>query len=822
MAVQVTYPGVYVQEAPSGVHTIAEVATSVAAFVGMTPSGPVNVPTTVFSYREFDRIFGGEVNVGELPDQVRQFFLNGGGQAWIVRNALNAKMGENMVARSVLRNEKTGAAAQVPVLIVEAKNAGSAANALQLRVDYQTSSPERTFNLKVYKPITKSDGTSDVLLAETFSELSMDPDSPNYAPKAVKQSSELISVAAQPGLASTNINLSQSGLIINDLPQFVTDNLGGGTARLMMVSVANRPPVRVDLQGLPVTTVLNITNAIALKINDELQLAGETTSVTVAFVTVGAGTDGSIRVNSADGPVVISSAAVSDVAQSLHFGVANGGIEVDGWSAWRPAPNGFLTRAHTGITAGTALNRIHDFAEVKKSDLGNFTINAAPTKGGSGPVGGFAVPNIMADDPSVTLLDVVGTFAGVASSLKAIADAINGTATNNIKDDFEAYSTGTRLGVRPKYGSPNSDLELGLTTAGPVYQLGGGTNLGQAGMEPTNVARYSLGLPTPPPAPTPAGAYRQLLQTGNDGGIPLPQDYEFSWDKLERTADIFNIMLLPRAVAAGVLQSDTARGAIWPSASQFCRRLRAFLLVDPPMETYPKPWIKVADAVGDIANFRGPLDQDYAAVYWPRIIANDPKGKKITLDPSGTIAGLYAKTDTRRGVWKAPAGLEATLMGVTGLEVAVTNDENGRTNPQAINTLRMKVSGVTSWGARTLMGFEGAANQDYRYVPVRRIALLIEESLYRGLQFAVFEPNAEPLWGQIRLAAGSFMNGLFRRGAFKGLKTSDAYYVACGPSTTTQRDINQGIVNVEVGFAPLKPAEFVVITIKQLAGQIEV
>lgn len=159
---------------------------------------------------------------------------------------------------------------------------------------------------------------------------------------------------------------------------------------------------------------------------------------------------------------------------------------------------------------------------------------------------------------------------------------------------------------------------------------------------------------------------------------------------------------------------------------------------------------------------------------------------------------------------------------MTGLEHYVTNDENGETNPQAINTLRMKVSGITSWGARTLMGYDDAPDQDYRYVPVRRVALLIEESLYRGLQFAVFEPNAEPLWGQIRLAAGSFMNSLFKQGAFKGEKASDAYYVACGPSTTSQRDINLGICNVEVGFAPLKPAEFVVLTIKQLAGQIDV
>ena len=128
--------------------------------------------------------------------------------------------------------------------------------------------------------------------------------------------------------------------------------------------------------------------------------------------------------------------------------------------------------------------------------------------------------------------------------------------------------------------------------------------------------------------------------------------------------------------------------------------------------------------------------------------------------------------------------------------------------------------GVVSWGARTMVGFNNSGNDDYRYVPVRRLALFIEESLYRGLQFAVFEPNDEPLWAQIRLAAGAFMNNLFRQGAFQGQKASDAYFVKVDSETTTQNDINLGIVNVVVGFAPLKPAEFVIITLKQLAGQV--
>ena len=152
----------------------------------------------------------------------------------------------------------------------------------------------------------------------------------------------------------------------------------------------------------------------------------------------------------------------------------------------------------------------------------------------------------------------------------------------------------------------------------------------------------------------------------------------------------------------------------------------------------------------------------------------------------------------------------------------MSDGENGLINPQAVNALRVFPAGVVCWGARTMVGFNNSGNDDYKYVPVRRLALFMEESLYRGLQFAVFEPNDEPLWAQIRLAAGAFMNNLFRQGAFQGQKASDAYFVKVDAETTTQNDINLGIVNVVIGFAPLKPAEFVIITIQQRAGQVSV
>jgi phage tail sheath protein FI len=189
--------------------------------------------------------------------------------------------------------------------------------------------------------------------------------------------------------------------------------------------------------------------------------------------------------------------------------------------------------------------------------------------------------------------------------------------------------------------------------------------------------------------------------------------------------------------------------------------------------------------------------------------------------PCGVMAGIFARTDSQRGVWKAPAGLDASLAGVRELAYKMTDGENGTLNPIGVNCLRaFPVIGNVAWGARTLKGADVFASE-WKYVPIRRLALFIEETLYRGTQWVVFEPNDAPLWAQIRLNLGAFMQNLFRQGAFQGSSPREAYFVKCDSETTTQNDIDLGIVNIVVGFAPLKPAEFVVIKIQQIAGDIQ-
>ena len=283
-------------------------------------------------------------------------------------------------------------------------------------------------------------------------------------------------------------------------------------------------------------------------------------------------------------------------------------------------------------------------------------------------------------------------------------------------------------------------------------------------------------------------------------------------------ADIINLICVPPDQRGG----DT-HPAVYAAAVAYARKRRAFVIVDGPAA-----WDTLAEAEkaleispGDL-KISGDLGRD-AAVYFPRARMADPQdaGRVHPFPVSGLIAGIYSRTDQNRGVWKAPAGLEAGVSGIDSLTHKLTDAENGLLNPLGINCLRtFPVYGSVVWGARTLAGAD-QRNDDYKYIPVRRTALYIAESLSRGIRWALFEPNDEPLWAQLRLQIGSFMSGLFRQGAFQGSAAEDGFYVRCDATTTTQADIDLGIVNIVVGFAPLKPAEFIVLYIQQKAGATE-
>ena len=284
---------------------------------------------------------------------------------------------------------------------------------------------------------------------------------------------------------------------------------------------------------------------------------------------------------------------------------------------------------------------------------------------------------------------------------------------------------------------------------------------------------------------------------------------------------IFNLLVIPGVTDFTTLSEATA----------FCERKRAFLIMDPPQAdsadgTDPPGSTLIQD---DFEAGVIPKSQN-SALYFPYLTSSDPLTGQPTnpvtqqpyeIPPGGTIAGIFANTDLNRGVWKAPAGLETTLTNISDVveRGRMSDQRQGVLNQIGVNCVRnFPGIGPVVWGSRTSIS-ENVAYQQWKYVPVRRMALFLEQSLYAALGWVVFEPNDEPLWTSIVTSIQAFMLGLFRQGAFQGSTPSQAFQVKCDSSTTTQADIDNGIVNIVVAFAPLKPAEFVVIQIAQLAGQ---
>jgi phage tail sheath protein FI len=406
-------------------------------------------------------------------------------------------------------------------------------------------------------------------------------------------------------------------------------------------------------------------------------------------------------------------------------------------------------------------------------------------------------PLNFSDLSEVTLPGPVG-LKTIAPRLQA---AIRGVEPTNLAfNDLRVYAVEKQLIVLPGGTDPTVQASFDK----PAENMTA-ASLGLTAKATANLQEYALA----------SGAIKDTAQVGGaegkNGVPPGAGELVGGIDALEGV-DLFNLLCIPRVAE---LPAEKAKTVI-SVAQTYCERRRAFFLIDAA---------KGIDEPQDVKNWVAaniPRHRN-AAFFYPRVKIADPLDdfRLRSVGASGTLAGLFARTDSTRGIWKAPAGTAATLVNVSQLDDVLTDQENGTLNQLAINCLRnFPIYGNVAWGARTLEGSDQQASE-WKYIPIRRLALFLEESLYRGIKWVVFEPNDEPLWAQIRLNVGAFMHNLFRQGAFQGQTPREAYFVKCDAETTTQNDINLGIVNIVVGFAPLKPAEFVILKIQQMAGQIE-
>jgi phage tail sheath protein FI len=455
------------------------------------------------------------------------------------------------------------------------------------------------------------------------------------------------------------------------------------------------------------------------------------------------------------------------------------------------------------------------------SNAKNLTIKISSDLPTAPAISNISVPFLAQGDPVPT--SVVGVCRLLERKINGALQAIIPGASVRCR----RATTATGIAVRVLASIPKAtDAVLTFAAGTPVDAKNDDADIAlKLSTGTANVAHYWLSTGRAMPA------FAEGTSTAGSEGNALPQAADLIGDPSAFTGiyalekvDLLNILCIPdvtRAAAGNPAKSDlnlSDQNSIFSAAITYCDQRRAFLLIDPP------PEVEDVSTAVDWKTSGLKVHDKNGAAYFPRLKLSDPTNnfQLRTFAPSGVVAGLYSRTDAARGVWKAPAGVEATLAGVQGMVYKLTDDENGALNPLGLNCFRIfPIYGSIAWGARTLVGSDAEGNE-WKYVPVRRFALFLEESLYRGTKWVVFEPNDEPLWAQIRLNLGAFMQTLFRQGAFKGSTPRDAYFVKCDKETTTQNDIDLGIVNIVVGFAPLKPAEFVVIKLQQIAGQIAV
>jgi len=499
---------------------------------------------------------------------------------------------------------------------------------------------------------------------------------------------------------------------------------------------------------------------------------------------------------------VVIADGTADPADEFRLTIQTGGATVevfDNLSVNPDAPNFAEKLVARSRFLTVALDRSNDSTDFGVSVSGTAAATALPAdrRKLQVDVNGDGPQTIALADPCTTGLQVAAAIQKAVKALSPQKAATPGDAFIKFTATFAAGVYTLTSGTAGKRSSVQvtSDFTANAAALLKLGTINGGVeNTGAAVLRPA-AGSYFVGRSS-------VGDGVIGITPGSDGNTLQDSDYIGGFAALGPVTDV-NIVAVPGIGTKAVVEAG----------ANFCGLRRdSFFVGDMSAADVTKE--EAQAFVNGLA-----VKNSYAAVYFPWVRTSDPSGASPnpkTVPPSGFVTGIYARTDGRRGVWKAPAGTETTVGGATGLTKQLTDAEQDTLNPIGVNCLRFfQSSGIVIWGARTLAT---RSDPEYRYIPVRRLAIFIEQSLYNGIQWAVFEPNDEDLWASLRLNIGAFMLNLFRGGAFQGQTPSQAFFVKCDSQTNPQSQIDAGIVTVTVGFAPLRPAEFVVLTISQKTG----
>ena len=616
-------------------------------------------------------------------------------------------------------------------LTATATSEGLWGNALVIGVDHATANPASLFNLTVTEMVERN-GRLIPARSETHRNLSMNAFAATYAVDAVNAASDLIALTNE-GATVTGRGKSRSTTLTDAVAASLNDD-----RRRLAISLDGGPFYEFDLFDAG-GSLANLA-AIATAIQTQVRLLEPGNS---AFDDFEADIDASqirARSGTADdqvSAVAFAPASMRSAAAVLTLGLANGGREIAAAASVRPAPTG---------TTGA---RIEDFAAIAFNDPEPMAIIV-------NDAAGTAI-----DTLNLTLQDTgAATPVAAPASLDEARTRIEAALRASPRAEFAQGRVAVvdgALVVTP--GGTGFSNHFVVTGTGADALLVSAAQGGEA-----NVAGYQPGV-------GPSSLAQVAGTPGNDGGPPSA--LEVLGCARRRPASSRSRTSISSTSSTCRASSDIG---VLSNAIAYAEERRSMILIDMPATV--DDFDSARDWIGDPA-LGGVLRHRNAATYFPRVRLADPlQGNRLrSFANAGVVAGLYARTDARAGSGRRRRGSRPTLTGVQALDYVLTDPENGVLNPLGLNALRsFPVFGSVAWGARTLRGADALADE-WKYVPVRRIALFIEESLYRGTQWVVFEPNDEPLWAQIRLNVGAFMHNLFRQGAFQGTTPREAYFV---------------------------------------------
>lgn len=786
------HPGVYVEEIPSGSKPIEGVATSIAAFVGRATKGPVGEAELIQSFDDYNNLYGDIASESDaMGFAVQSFYLNGGKSAFIGRLAGDGSSS----ASDIVNGEGTGGTpTTAPVIRVSASSEGNWGNDVYYKI-VKADQDSLTFDLEIGHHDKNESGVFEFVVDEAFNDLSMRVGDDDYALALVNDTSKYVKVS----LGDT-ANPNES------VEQFQPAVLTGG-----------------DLETDNDYFSSTISNPTTLGININSIGAKQITLIPANFTTALAGI-----------------AHVTD-ANSLAIEIQNAVRDLGTEEAYQSFSCTYSTNHFVLTSIEPTLDEDKPLAslEITESDLATllrldkkqtatFKGSGAPTSFGgaayfqSNIIDGDIIVNI--DDHGAETISIVavdlnlqgtsnqGDGETVAQAIQNAVQAINPGIT--AYKDFKCSYTSTPASARGfmlTSGSGYARASSVLVTGGSLRTILG-LNTGTSTKGRSMVQGTSRVIPV---------QTLGLLEQGNqlNGGTEnpaTPNDFTDFYDGVLRKVRDVSIVVVPGEHWA----EDGSGNPIISATLAHCQKMKSrVVIIDPP----PAHELDQAATVTALSL----PSSTYSVLYYPWVNVANPfyhaeknptAAKMVDVAPSSFAAGMWSRIDSRRGVWKAPAGMGAGIVGAAGLEYKIEDGEQDQLNPLGVNCFRnMPGGGRVIWGARTLAT---KADPEWRYVPVRRTAIMIEQSIYNGIQWAVFEPNDHRLWAALRGNIGGFMNSLFRVGAFQGEKASDAYFVRCGlDNTMTQTDIDAGRVIVIVGFAPLKPAEFVIVRIQQKVNQ---